>query len=331
MQLNLVTRTILERLQHTSGDVSGEALCRDLGISRAAVWKHIQTLRGLGYGIDSATQRGYCLRRSANFPYPWEIRPFLKTSFCGWQIQYLPTVDSTNRAAAEAAGGGAEEGTCVIADQQSRGRGRMWRKWHSPAGGNLYLSMVLRPAVAPVAVSQLSLVTALAGRRVLQSMLPDSEVRIKWPNDLFVDGGKTAGILCESSAELDRVHHVVIGIGINVNTPREEFSGQTDNPVNSMLSANHGREFSRPMLAAELLNHFEPLYLHWGQRGLGELLEEMERYSLLAGREVQVTNGEHIVRGRVLGISHDGGLRLQPRKSCGEVVVHCGDTRILSW
>ncbi len=329
MEISPVSLKILTVLRQSGTDVSGEALCRDLAISRAAVWKHIQVLRGLGYKIESATHRGYRLSESANYPYPWEIEPLLNTQCFGREIQFREVLDSTNLLAGEAAKNNAPEGFCVIADRQLRGRGRLQRRWFSPAGKNLYLSLILRPSVLPAAISQISLVAALAGARVLDRELPESKVEIKWPNDLLVDGKKAAGILCESSSELDRVHYAAVGIGVNVNLEEVSLPCDLQGLVNSIRLAG-GREASRPRLTANLLNTFEPLYQHWLQNGLADLLPELERFSALIQREVEITTVRGTIEGRVLGISSDGGLRVKPGNRTEEEIIYCGDTRLLA-
>ncbi len=326
--MNRTTEKILAALRGVDGDVSGEVLCRSLSISRAAVWKHIQTLRGLGYRIDSATQRGYRLVTPPNTPYPWEIRPYLKTSGIGREIVYQDVVESTNALAVEAARSqNAGEGYCVVADTQQRGRGRLQRSWFSPPGRNLYLSLVLRPSVAPAAVPQLSLVAAMALARAVREFVSDARLQVKWPNDVFIEGRKVAGILCESASEPDRVQYAVVGIGVNVNLAQHDFPSAIADTAGSLrMFCKH--DIERPLLAAATLNIFESVYEEWTGSGLEGLLEELEAVSFLRGRQVVVETPRGQRLGRVRGMTEMGALRLEVADGEREEIVYCGDVRV---
>lgn len=324
-KLHATSQTILSVLRQSGGDISGEDLCRDLKISRAAVWKHIQSLRELGYAIGSATHRGYRLTAAPNLPLPWEIEGHLETARLGREIEYCAVAESTNPLAIEAAKNQAAEGFCVVADQQKQGRGRLRRPWFSPPSRNLYLSVVLRPPIAPLALPQISLIAALALARACKDWLPESaDIRVKWPNDVFVNQGKVAGILCESASETDRVHYAVVGIGVNLNLKTEDLPGEIADTATSLQIVG-GSEVDRPRFAANLLNHLEPMYFAWCRDGLADFLPELEEMSLMRDRQVDVETVSGRRSGIAVGITEDGGLRLRNPQNDHEEVVYCGD------
>jgi len=326
IEMNETTERILELLKAGGEFLSGEKIGRRLGISRSAVWKHVRELKGVGYGIVSSPKKGYGLRAVANVPLAAEVTPHLKTLTLGRRIDYHDAVDSTNRTAGDLARQGAVEGTVVVADAQTAGRGRMERRWESPAGINLYFSVLLTPNVEPARVPQLALVAAVAVHEGLAECCPDITAQIKWPNDILVGGRKVAGILCEASLEADRVHRVVLGVGINVNgttVPRVLRATATT------LRIVGGREVSRPALLAAVLNHLEARYEGWLQDGsLSGLLASFERHSALNGRPITAENLSGVVRGTARGITPTGELVIE---TAGGALLHllAGDVHLL--
>ena len=202
--------------------VSGAALSSALGVSRAAVWKHVEALRADGYRIEARRARGYTLTGNPDRLLPAEITQHLTTTRFGRRLETFETIDSTNIRAGQLAREGAPEGTLVVAERQTHGRGRLGRSWVSPARVNLYASFVLRPQLAPADAPQLALAAAVAVARALAPLAP-GRVAIKWPNDCLLDGRKVAGILTEMDAEVDRVRAVVLGIGVNLNATTRAF------------------------------------------------------------------------------------------------------------
>ena len=324
--MNEHTGTIVQLLKEAGTHLSGDLIGRECSISRSAVWKHIRLLRELGYAIDSCRKRGYRLQGTANAPLHWEVSAVLETETFGRELEYLETVDSTNRVAAERAAAGVPEGATVVAETQLSGRGRRGRAWISPPGVNLYFSIVLRPRVAPARIGQIPLVAAVALHRALSSFAPAASLLIKWPNDILAEGGgKLAGILCEAGIEADVVHHAVVGVGINVN-------GRTLPPalagVATSLAKESGAEHSRPRLLAAVLNFFEQDYRRWlGDSDLGGFLPYLQEHSALRGKTVAVEGlgGQRV--GRVEGVSAEGELLL--RDADGRTMKICsGDVRI---
>lgn len=319
--------TILDKLKQQAPDfLSGESLCRQLGITRSAVWKHIRSLRDAGYLIDSVTNRGYKLSKIPNIPYPAEIKPYLTTKDIGQTIQYLSRTDSTNKTARQHAEDGAPHGTVIIADQQMKGRGRLQRNWFSPGGTNLYLSVVLRPQLPPMAAPSFSLLTGLAVKQAIQKFIKTRPVMIKWPNDILINSRKAAGILADINAEHDCINHLIVGIGLNVNMTMTSAPPDIRETATS-LKTEAGEEISRPVLTAVILNCLEKLYNPWLNKGLEPFLDELQTSSFLINKQVNVRNLHSTVQGTVTGITAAGELIL--RTDNGEVKnIAAGDATI---
>jgi BirA family biotin operon repressor/biotin-[acetyl-CoA-carboxylase] ligase len=237
-----------------------------------------------------------------------EVALFLNTGFAGRILHYRMETESTNLEAKQLAAAGAPEGSVVTADFQSAGRGRLGRNWVSPAGENLYFSVILRPPVVSYRVPQITLLSAAAIHRALVETLSGIDARIKWPNDIVVGGKKICGVLCEMQADPDTTHFVVVGIGINVN--QRKFPPDLLERATS-LRLESGSSLCRPELLAGVLNRFEELYLQWlREDDLGFILPYLERYSLLQGRDVIVDQLTRQITGTVKGIAPGGELLL---------------------
>ena len=307
--MNDITSLILTRLATDPHFLSGETLCHEFGITRSAVWKHIRLLRNDGYQIEAITGKGYRLGAMTGRPIQAEVQPLLNCQRFGNKLHYHRVATSTNLLAKALAGEGAPEGSIVVADSQSAGRGRMGRTWVSPPDLNLYFSLILRPAVPSIRVPQLTLLVAVAIHRALQALSPELEPMIKWPNDILVNGKKLCGVLCEMQSEPDLTHFVVVGIGINVN--QHEMPAELEKIATSLLLES-GKQCSRPELLATVLNQFEPLYNEWLlQNDLGFILPYLEKYSMLQSKRVTIDQRNQHVNGIVTGIAPGGELQLQ--------------------
>ena len=314
---------IVAWLRASTAPLSGEELARRLGCSRAAVWKQIGALRRLGYRIEARHAHGYALAGAPDRLGPAELEPHLAGR---WRdIRWLAETDSTQRVARELARAGAAEGTVVIAEAQTAGRGRLGRTWHSPRGVNLYCSIVLRPPLPPAAVPQVALVAGVAVAAALAEM-PGLAPRVKWPNDVLIDGRKVAGILTEMEAEVERVHHVILGIGVNLNAPRAAFPPELRERATSLFLAT-GRRVDRAAVTGRLLAALEARYGRFLEGGFEAVRAEWESYSCLTGTDVRVASAEGEMAGRVLGLDTDGALMLarpdgtSTRIVAGEVTV----------
>jgi BirA family biotin operon repressor/biotin-[acetyl-CoA-carboxylase] ligase len=305
--------------------VSGEALSGALGISRAAVWKHVEALRAAGYRIESHRARGYALAAAPDRLLPAEIARHLETARFGRRLECHETIDSTNRRAAELARADAAEGTLVVAEAQTHGRGRLGRQWSSPARLNLYASFVLRPRLAPADAPQLALAAAVAVARTVSALAP-GRVAIKWPNDCLLDGRKVAGILTEMDAEVDRLRHVVLGIGVNLNAPAEALPPELRDTATSVARAT-GTRVDRPRFAAALCGALEGVYDRVVRDGFAVVAPEWEAFSCLTGRHVTIDGAGRRSDGIVRGIDEAGRLVLDGTN--GEERIMAGDVSIV--
>ncbi|MBS4007913.1 MAG: biotin--[acetyl-CoA-carboxylase] ligase [Clostridium sp.] len=298
--------TVLAGLkEHFGSYVSGEQLSNRLQVSRTAVWKYIAGLREDGYLIESSPKLGYRLVSLPDLLLPLEIRDGLKANILGKKIYYHRTIDSTNRLARELAAAGAVEGTLILSEEQLAGRGRLGRSWVSPAGG-IWLSLVVRPRLAPHKAQLITLLAAVAAveaTKMTTGLVPG----IKWPNDLLLGGRKLAGILTEVSAEMERVNYLVLGIGLNANLSAEHFQGELADRATSLLLET-GRSTSRVSWVQNFLTVFEDAYLLAQEQGFAGVLASWRRYSVTLGQNVLVNSGARTVHGTALDIDEQGAL-----------------------
>jgi BirA family transcriptional regulator, biotin operon repressor / biotin---[acetyl-CoA-carboxylase] ligase len=304
--------------------VSGEQLGKRLHISRTAVWKHINELRKNGYKIDSSPKLGYSLIEIPDLLLPDEISNGLETRVIGKNILHYSEVTSTQDIAAEFAQNGIAEGTVVIAETQTNGRGRKGRKWISPYEGGVYLSIVLRPNLTPLQTIQMPLIAGVAVRKAIRKTTR-IDPRIKWPNDIIIGGKKVAGILTEMSCEIDLVNYVVLGIGLNVNTPKSVIE-KIPGGIADSLANKCGELVSRVKLVQHLLNEFEDIYSEFQVNGFHSIREEWKISSNTIGSWVKISDGgdKEGTEGRAFDIDEDGFLLV--RKKSGDLVrVISGD------
>jgi len=300
--------------------ISGEAISKSLGISRNAVWKQVQNLKDLGYEISAETKLGYRLTGVPDFLYPFEIWPHLKTKKFGQAIYWDYKLTSTNDKARELARQNALEGTLVLAETQSKGRGRRGRTWESPpAQGGIYMSLILKPLSPLAKASPYTFLGAYAVSRFC--LLRGLFTKVKWPNDVYVNGKKISGILTELSATGQDIGYLVLGIGINVN--QAEFP--PDICATSLLLETN-KTWSRKEVLAELL-----LYLEEGYQRLSQdttwLIELMKKHSLLLGKEIVVTGGLEL-EGVAEDIAPDGALLVRVADKAEPVKVWAGDVSV---
>lgn len=301
-------------LRQAAGPVSGEGLAARLGLSRAAIWKRIQRLKALGYEITGEPRHGYRLRAAPDRLLPFEVLEGLATRrFRGPVYSYL-RLGSTNDLAKELGRRGAPEGTLVVAEAQDAGRGRLGRSWASPAGVGLYASLILRPPLPPVELPRLTLTVAVAAARALERTAGVSP-GIKWPNDLLLHGRKLAGILTELETEAEQIRYVVVGLGLNVNTPA--FPSELADTATSLLLAT-GRTHSRLTVLKAWLEEFESLYELFLARRFPEILAQWQARTVTLGRPARVRQGDQEICGLAVGVDPEGALLL--KNAAGQVV-----------
>lgn len=291
---------ILERLL-TGEIVSGQALSEAMGVTRAAVWKQMEQLRAQGFVIESVGRQGYRLTACPDTLMAPVIRRGLETVWAGREIVYLKSVDSTNRYARELASRGAAEGTLVVADEQTAGRGRRGRGWISPAGEGVFMSLILRPQAHPSQVAGLSLQAALATARAI-ARVTGLDARIKWPNDIVCGGKKVCGMLLEMNADEQSVHDVVAGIGINVH--QRDFPPEIAQTAAS-LDLLTGTSVNRAALVRAFLQEFETVC---GMAQAGTLMDAYRERSATLAQRVQVIAPAEVFTGTALEVTDSGSL-----------------------
>jgi BirA family biotin operon repressor/biotin-[acetyl-CoA-carboxylase] ligase len=317
--------SILRALQE-QGRVSGEQLGQRFHISRTAVWKHVNELRRIGYEIDSSPRTGYSFVKSPDLVIPAEIALGLHTSIMGRRILYREEVTSTQDEAGEAARRGAEEGVVVISERQTKGRGRKGRLWASPSREGVYFSTILRPNLIPTQIIQIPLIAGVAVCKAIRRVTP-LEPRIKWPNDITIGGKKVGGILVEMSCDIDRVDHIVLGIGVNVNTQCSLLPEPTRGIATS-LAEKCGEYVSRVRLVQCLLAEFDALYRTFLASGFDTLREEWKALDSTVGSWVKVSDAEEEMKGKALDIDGEGFLLV--RKENGDVKrIISGDVSLI--
>lgn len=290
-----------------TGFVSGAALAASTGVSRTAVWKHIKALEREGYCFEAVPSKGYRLTSSPDVTVVSDLLRGLKIRTIGREIVHLEETASTNTYAMDLAHKGAADGTVVIAEAQSGGKGRLGRTWESPRG-NLYLSVILRPGVPVHKAPLITLMGAVAVAAAVREHL-GTPAGIKWPNDILVNGKKVAGLLTEMSAEPDRIRHIVLGIGVNVNMDVRELAPEVRRTATTLAAAT-GARVDRTAFAKALLARLDT----WYQRFLkneAAVLEAWKELNVTLGSRVAVRGAGTALEGLAHGVDAEGRLILK--------------------
>src|SRR4051812_25897841 len=302
---------ILKALRAANGAaVAGAELAQQAGISRAAIWARIEELRSLGYDIPASPHLGYRLLSVPDVLHADDLISRLgKTKVIGRDIRVFQETTSTNDVIEKLARDGVKEGVVVFAESQTKGRGRLGRKWLSPASKGLWFSVLLRPNLRPQETTQLTVASATALRRAIQAHTA-LEPEIKWPNDILIGGKKVAGILTELNAELDRVKYVILGIGVDVNLNAGDFPIELRKAATS-LKAELGRPLSRAELAVVILRELDADYGRICSGDFPAVADEWEAHCTTIGQNVTIRIGERQIRGRAESLDEDGALLLR--------------------
>lgn len=312
---------ILEFLKRKLEHVSGEDISSHLKISRQALWKHIQALRDSGYDIMAVPHLGYKLVSCPDRLFAAEVSHGLNTKFTGKNIYYFDNLESTMDIAMQFGIKGAPEGTLVLAESQSRGRGRLGREWVSPKYKGIYLSLILRPKILP---NQAPVLTLLAAVSICEAVktIADLDVKIKWPNDILMHNKKLGGILTELNAEMDQVRFVAIGIGLNVNNDKKTL------PEGAIsLKEEKGETISRIGLLQGILREIENNYLIFQDKGPGAIINKWRSYNITLGRRVKVVSQKQHIEAEAVDIDTEGALILRndsglmQKVTAGDVVL----------
>ena len=298
---------ILKMLLDKNKDfISGEEISELLGISRTAVWKHINNLKNQGYNIESINKKGYRISEIPDDILTKEnIAYNLKSKFIGSNIIHFDTIDSTNDYAKKIAND-MEDGTVIISEEQTKGRGRMGRKWYSRKGDGIWLSIILKPDINPY---DCPFITLIAGASIVKSLNKlGVKSSIKWPNDIIVNNKKICGVLTELAAEIDKVNYVVLGIGMNVKTL--DFDEDIENIATSLYKEEY--KLSRVDIVSEILIEFENLYTDYiNNKDRKEVLNICKKYSAILNKNIYLLKDGEKTKARCIDINEDGNLIVQ--------------------
>ncbi|MFA5090520.1 MAG: biotin--[acetyl-CoA-carboxylase] ligase [Candidatus Omnitrophota bacterium] len=313
---------ILGFLRKRQDYISGDYISHRLGISRQALWKHVQDLRDSGYEIVAVPHLGYKLTAVPDRLFISEVSNRLNTRFVGRNIYYFDSVISTMDIALQLGLKNCPEGTVIIAETQTKGRGRIGRQWFSPRYKGIYFSCILRPKILPYATPVLTLLTAVSICEAIKNML-SLDVQIKWPNDILLHNKKLGGILTELNAEMDEVRFIVIGVGLNVNNDKRSLvEGATS------LKEHIQENINRVELLQEIMQRLEGNYILFQEKGSHAIIEKWRHYNITLGRRVRVLHNKEYIEGEASDIDSDGSLLL--RKDSGLVhkitsgdITHC--------
>jgi BirA family biotin operon repressor/biotin-[acetyl-CoA-carboxylase] ligase len=296
--------------------ISGARIAKEIGVSRSTVWRWAQRLRGLGVKVKGQPATGYFLEQVPDILMPDMLRQRLKGNLFGKRIHHFFKTDSTNRVALQLGHAGEPEGAVVIAEEQTAGRGRAGRSWHSERATGIYVTLLLRPRLAPVQAPLLTMMAGLSAHSAVQAVT-GLAMDLKWPNDLLIRGKKAGGILTEMHAEPGQIRFVIVGIGLNVN--QENFSNELSSVATS-LRIETGKPQSRMELLVRLLREFESDYnrlLHEGVAGVVERFGTISSYA--KGKRVRVSNGAESYTGTTAGLGPDGLLHV--RRDDGQLMT----------
>ena len=315
---------ILKMLRETDGYISGQELCNKFGVSRTAIWKVMKQLKEAGYNIEAQQNKGYHIVSAPDVMDAAELKSIWKPKWVGCEILYFDSIDSTNTKAQELAEKGYPSGTLVVADKQIAGKGRRGRNWESPSGCGIFMTLMLKPEINPNNASMLTLVSALAVAKALAD-ITGKDAKIKWPNDIVIDGRKVCGILTEMSAQFDYINNIVIGIGINVNN--SSFPEEISATASSLRLLSGGKKYRRAEIIEKIMEYFEKYYsIFLETEDLSALVNEYDAMLVNMKRQVKVLDPKEPFEGTAMGITKTGELIVdtwESRKlvSSGEVSV----------
>jgi BirA family biotin operon repressor/biotin-[acetyl-CoA-carboxylase] ligase len=306
--------------------VSGAELSHQLGISRAAIWARIEELRSLGFLIEASPHEGYRLVSTPNALFADDLLSRLQRSkIIGRDIKVFQETTSTNDVIERFARDGLKEGMVVFAESQTKGRGRLGRQWISPPGKGLWFSILLRPELQPIEAPKITITAATSMIRAIRAVT-GFNAEIKWPNDIITGRKKMAGILTEMSAELDRIHYVILGIGLDVNFSAAEFPAEV-RPIATSLQAETGVVVNRADLAVNILEELDHDYERLRQGRFDEISDEWEQHCSTLGKTIEVQAGDRIWKGRAEALDPSGALLLRTEHGTLERIL-AGDVSL---
>jgi BirA family transcriptional regulator, biotin operon repressor / biotin---[acetyl-CoA-carboxylase] ligase len=319
-----ISESIIDIMMKSSLPVSGERMANDLSVSRTAVWKAVRNLKKKGFDIESKPGSGYMLHGVPDRMIPDLVLHELGTRIVGRRVIHFPVTDSTNTRAKVLAAQGEAEGIVFIAEEQTRGRGRLDRSWISPQGQNLLFSVLFRPLMTIERVFRLTMMASVALIEALEELTPLKPL-IKWPNDVYVGIKKLAGILTEFSGNPDGIEYVVVGVGLNVNA---DFSCHPDIAESATsIRKEIGHPFPRLDLLRAILRNLDYYYCRTEDNDDSYLRDRWTSMSMILGTSVTVTSFDTMETGTAEAFDEDGSLILRTpdgkirRIACGDVTL----------
>ena len=307
---------------HDSEYLSGQDLSDVLKISRVAVWKHIKKIQTLGYKIESKQKLGYRLIDSTEKLLPWEITRDLKTQLIGKRVYYFEEIDSTQNFAQNIAADKKENGTIIIAEKQTSGRGRLDRKWTSPKGG-IWFSLIIHPKFDVSSSTLIPILSAVALSKSIKSVL-DIETEVKWPNDITMNGKKVAGVLVDASFQTNSIDYLILGIGINFDIDAKKLEKRlTKTPNFYGIDSLRGKEDKTPpkKLLKEFLLQFEKNLFQLDKGEKSKIIKEWTKRAAGIGKKITINTSNGKISGISQGIDNDGALKIKTRNEIKKIYV----------
>jgi BirA family biotin operon repressor/biotin-[acetyl-CoA-carboxylase] ligase len=312
LQTSTIQKLISLLINNDNEFLSGQKLSAELGVSRTAVWKHIEELRKEGYDIVAVARKGYKLLSIPDAITAKEILNNLSTNIFGKDIFFHQVVTSTQKIATEMAMSGAAEGTVIVAEEQTEGRGRLQRKWHTPSGNSVAMSIIIRPRILLNSTPHFTLLVAVSIVKAIKD-ISTLNPKIKWPNDILINGKKSVGILTELNAEADQINFLIVGIGINVNQSIDDLPEEIQNIATS-LAIEAGKKFRRAELIRSILTNLEYFYEKYIKEGFTSIKDIWEKESCTIGEKIIAKTSLETIEGRAVGITNDGILMLEDKE-----------------
>jgi len=307
---------------HDSEYLSGQDLSDVLKISRVAVWKHIKKIQTLGYKIESKQKLGYRLIDDTEKLLPWEITRDLKTKLIGKRVYYFEEIDSTQNFAQNIAADKIENGTIIIAEKQTAGRGRLDRKWTSPKGG-IWFSLIIHPKFDVSSSTLIPILSAVALSKSIKSVL-DIETEVKWPNDITMNGKKVAGVLVDASFQTNSIDYLILGIGINFDIDTKKLEKRlTKTPNFYGIDSLRGKEDKTPpkKLLKEFLLQFEKNLFQLDKGEKSKIIKEWTKRAAGIGKKITINTSNGKISGISQGIDNDGALKIKTRDEIKKIYV----------
>ena len=307
---------------HDSEYLSGQDLSDVLKISRVAVWKHIKKIQTLGYKIESKQKLGYRLIDNTEKLLPWEITRDLKTQLIGKRVYYFEEIDSTQNFAQNIAADKKENGTIIIAEKQTAGRGRLDRKWTSPKGG-IWFSLIIHPKFDVSSSTLIPILSAVALSKSIKSVL-DIETEVKWPNDITMNGKKVAGVLVDASFQTNSIDYLILGIGINFDIDTKKLEKRlTKTPNFYGIDSLRGKEDKTPpkKLLKEFLLQFEKNLFQLDKGEKSKIIKEWTKRAAGIGKKITINTSNGKISGISQGIDNDGALKIKTRNEIKKIYV----------